>query len=120
MNENRLRRYTVALIEFMIFAILLLLHYSGAFHIYALRANPIAVIPFLVTFSFFNEEWESAFAGMTVGFFMDAVSSSFSFFHTVVFFLIGLISCLIIHHLFNDNVFIKEIFIGKPVNNACH
>lgn len=105
MNENRLRRYCVALIEFIIFATLLLLHYSGAFHITVLRANPVALIPFLVTFSFFNEEWASAFAGMAVGFFMDAVSSKYSLFHTVIFFFIGLLSCLIIHHLFNSNVF---------------
>lgn len=105
MNQNRLRRYTVALIEFLIFAILLLLHYSNAFHITALRANPIALIPFLVTFAFYNEEWASAFSGMAVGFFMDAVSSKFSLFHTVIFFFIGLLSCLIVHHLFNNNIF---------------
>lgn len=105
MNENRLRRYTVAIIEFMAFAILLLLHYSGVFHIGDMRANPIALIPLLVTFSFYNEEWASAFTGMAVGIFMDAVSSTFSLFHTVVFFFIGLLSCLIIHHLFNNNVF---------------
>lgn len=105
MNQNRLRRYTVALIQFIIFAVLLLLHYSGALRISAIRANPIALIPFLVAFSFFNDEWVCAFTGMAVGIFMDAASSQFSLFHTVLMFLIGLASCLIVHHLFNNNVF---------------
>lgn len=104
MNQNRLRRYTVALIEFIIFAILLLLHYSGALHITVLRANPIIIIPFLVAFSFFNEEWASAFAGMAIGVFMDSTSSQYSLFHTVLLTLIGLFVCLTVHHLFNNNV----------------
>lgn len=104
MNQNRSRRFAVALIEFIIFATLLLLHYSGAFRISAFRANPIALIPFLVAFSFYHEEWVSAFVGLTVGIFMDAVSAQWSLFHTTVFMLIGLSSCLIIRHLFNDNV----------------
>ena len=104
MNKNHSRRFFVALIELIIFATLLLIHYSGTFKITAIRANPITVIPFLVAFSFFNEEWASAFTGMLVGIFMDSSSSQYSLFHTTIFMLIGLFSCLIIHYLFNNNV----------------
>ena len=104
MNQNRLRRYAVALTEFIIFAVLLLLHYSGALHITVLRANPITVIPFLITFAFFNEEWVSAIVGMTVGIFMDSASAQYSLFHTVLLMLLGLTVCLTVRHLFNNNV----------------
>ncbi len=104
MNQNRSRRYLVALLNFIIFAILLLAHYSGAFQISAIRANPVTLIPFLVAFSFFNEEWASAFTGMAVGIFMDCSVTRFSFFNTVVIMLIGLFSSLIVRHLFNNNL----------------
>ena len=96
MNQNRSRRFVVAIIEILIFATLLLLHYSGAFKITSIRSNPVTVIPFLVAFSIFNEEWASAV--------MDSSASQYSFFHTTIFMLIGLSSCLIIHYLFNNNV----------------
>ena len=104
MNQNRSRRFVVAIIEILIFATLLLLHYSGAFKITSIRSNPVTVIPFLVAFSIFNEEWASAFTGMAVGIVMDSSASQYSFFHTTIFMLIGLSSCLIIHYLFNNNV----------------
>lgn len=104
MNKNRSRRFAVALIEFFVFATLLLIHYSATFKITAIRANPITVIPFLVAFSFFNEEWASALTGMAVGFFMDSSASQYSLFHTTLFMLIGLSSCLIVHYLFNNNI----------------
>ena len=92
------------MLNFIAFTILLLLHYTNAFHITTLRANAITLVPFLVAFAFFNEEWVSAFTGMAVGIFMDSSSAYFSFFHTVLLMLIGLSASLIAHHFFNNNV----------------
>lgn len=104
MNQNRSRQYLVAILNFLSFAVLLLLHYSNAFHINAIRANPITLIPFLVAFAYFNEEWVSALTGMAVGIFMDSLAARFSFFHTVLLMFIGLSASLVAHHLFNNNL----------------
>lgn len=104
MNSNRSRFYLVAILEFIIFAFLFLLHYSQALHISVIRANPITLIPFLVAFSFFNEEWVCAIVGMVVGIFMDSSSAKFSLFHTTVLMLIALFAALTVHYLFNNNL----------------
>ena len=103
MTKNRSGQLS-AIINVVIFAVLLLLHFCEAFRITALRANPVTVIPMLVAFSFFNEEWVSTLTGMTVGFFMDSSAARFSIFHTIVLALIGLFATLIVRYLFNNNV----------------
>ncbi|MBR4073737.1 MAG: hypothetical protein IKK24_07320, partial [Clostridia bacterium] len=95
--------YGVAFLNFLIFAILFLLHFTGAFRISTLRANAFALIPFLTAFSMFNREWVSALTGLAVGIFTDSSSANFNMFHTVTFMFIGLAVSFTVHYLFNNN-----------------
>ncbi len=103
-SKNRSKSFGIFLLNFLILAVLFILHYTKAFQIGSIRANPITVIPFLVAFSMFNEEWAAAFTGMATGIFMDSSSAAAGGFHTVVLGLIGLAVSFIVHYLFNNNL----------------
>lgn len=103
-SKNRSKSLLVALLNFLIFAFLFILHYTKAFQIGNLKANPVSIIPFLVAFSMYNEEWAAAFTGMAIGIFMDSTSVAADGFHTLVLGIIGLTVAFIVHYLFNNNL----------------
>lgn len=98
------KHYGISLLNFLLFCLLFLLHYSGIFTIRFLHATPLLLLPYLVAFSMFCEEIAAAFAGLATGIFMDSVTSGSSCFHTVVFLLIGLFVSFTVHFLFNNNI----------------
>lgn len=98
------KHYGVSLLNFLLFCLLFLLHYSGILTIRALHATPVLLLPCLVAFSMFCEEITATFAGFAAGIFMDSVSSGSSCFHTVVFLLIALFVSFTVHFLFNNNI----------------
>ena len=103
-KKKRSKIILVAFLNFFIFAVLFLIHYTKVFNIGNLNANPIAIIPLLVAYSMFNEEWRSALTGIIVGFFMDSTSSAGNGFHTVVLGFLGLSVSFIVKYLFNNNL----------------
>ena len=104
MMTQRSRHYGIAFVNLLLFAGLFMLHYSGIFALHILHANPIILIPCLVAFSMFSEEWVAAFTGMTVGIFMDSVASGSYCFNTILFMLLGVATSFTVHYLFNSNI----------------
>lgn len=102
MNKPK-RHWGIALLQLSMFAFLFLLHYSGLLSVKALHANPLILLPFLVSFCMFSQELPAALTGMLVGIFMDAFSSSCSYFHTILFFIIGGTVSVLVHYLLNNN-----------------
>lgn len=104
MNTQKKRRYISALINFLIFSFLYILHFSGNVSLKIASAQPILCLPLLVAVSMFASEWSSAFTGLILGFFFDSVSINSSVFNTVIMFIIGLGVSLITHYIFNNNI----------------
>lgn len=101
---QRSRHYCITLVNILLFSVLFLLHYSGIFTLQIFHANPIVLIPCLVAFSMFSEEWVAAFTGMIVGIFMDSVASGSYGFNTILFMLLGVATSFTVHYLFNSNI----------------
>ena len=104
MNTQKKGRLTVTLINFLIFSVFYIFHFSGNISLKIASAQPILCLSLLVAVSMFSSEWSSAFAGLVLGFFFDSVSSSSSVFNTVIMFIIGLGVSLITHYIFNNNI----------------
>lgn len=102
MNKPK-RHWGIAILQLVMFTFLFLLHYSGLLSISSLHANPLILLPFLVAYCMFAQELSAALSGMLVGIFMDAFSSSGSYFHTILFFIIGCTVSVLVHYLLNNN-----------------
>ena len=100
---NQRKHWGIEFIQFIITIVLFLIHYNGLLTIPSLNANPILLLPFLISFCMFSQEITGAVAGLLIGIFMDSMSSSGSFFHTFLFFIIGLTVSLLSHYLLNNN-----------------
>lgn len=97
------KHWGIAILQLLMFILLFLLHFSGVLAINSLHATPLIVLPFMIAFCMFSQELPAALTGMTVGIFMDAFSSVDSYFHTVLFFIIGCTVSVLVHYLLNNN-----------------
>lgn len=102
--KNKTKTLCIAAFNILIFAILIIFHYSDSLIFYNMRLNPIAVIPFLVAFSMSNEEWVSTVTAMAAGFFMDSAAARFNCFHTFLFMILFLFVSFSVRYLFNNNI----------------
>ena len=103
MRKSRKYRYFTAL-QVLIFAFLLLTHYTGPARLAVAGALPLLVLPMLCAFSMFHDEMVSAFTGLTIGILMDSVAARSVCFNAIMMFLISLAVSLITRLLFNNNI----------------
>ena len=102
--NNMARRSAAAAMELLLAAALFLLHYTDLLHIGIFGAEPMLLLPFLVSYSMFREELHAAIAGALTGFFADGVASGTSFLHTIFFFILCFAIALATHYLLNNNL----------------
>ncbi len=101
---NKPNRLVPTLINILLFAVLYILHYCNFFSIAIIDASPLSPLALLIAVSMFCSEPTCAFAGLTLGIFMDAVSADSSFLYTATFLICGVGTSLIAHHYFNNNI----------------
>ena len=102
---NKLRSHLLPLsVNLALFFILYIAHYSGIFSIKIMNANPLTPLALLVAVCMFSKETTAAFTGLTLGIFMDAVSSDSSVIYTVTLFIAALAVALTVHYYFNNNI----------------
>lgn len=92
------------MLNFLLFFMLYIMHYCGIFNIAIIGANPLSPLALLVAVCMFCSEGTAAFAGFTIGIFMDAVSADSSFLYTATFLICGVGTSLIVHYYFNNNI----------------
>ena len=97
------RKYLYFTVNFLIFALLYLFHYSCGNILSIRNATPMLILPMLTAFSMFNDEVSSAVTGLAVGIFMDAAASKAYCFNALVLLCVGLLTSLIARYLFNRN-----------------
>lgn len=97
--------FKLRLINTLLFIVLLYIQYNGVFSLKIATASPMLVLSLLVTICMFCSEITAALSGLLLGIFIDTVASTPQGFNAVVFMILGLISALIIRHLFNNNLF---------------
>ena len=90
-------------VNFLLFALALLIQYNDSFTIKIYSANPMLPLAVLISFSMFASEINSCFAGLIVGIFADSVSGMPVGFNTILFFIVGLAVSLMVRYLFNNN-----------------
>ncbi len=105
MNIKKKNTFRYFLINFLIFFILMLFHFSGNISLKIALAEPIPYISLLIAVSMFSSETAAAFSGLVLGFFADSVSAQSSVFNTVCLFLIALAVSVLMHFTFNNNIF---------------
>ena len=98
------KRRLVILIDFVLLALSLAIHFNPLFSLKIYGANPMLPLGFLVAISIFSTELYAVMAGFLTGIFVDSVSSVAIGFNTCLFMFVGLMVSLIAHHLFNNNV----------------
>lgn len=101
---NKPSRILPTALNFLLFALLYILHYCGVFSIKIIGANPLSPLALLVATCMFCSEGTAAFAGLLLGIFMDAVSADSSFLYTLTFFICAVAVSLTVHYLFNNNI----------------
>lgn len=106
------------ILNFSLFFVFFLFHYSGVYTINILGATPIIPLALLISVCMFQSELTASIIGMVLGIFMDAVANHSSFFYTVTFFIVGFAVSFIVHFFFNKNIrsalalgFIFSVFI---------
>ena len=102
MADRKLKVSYIA-VNFLLFAISLLIQYNDSFSVKIYSANPMLPLAVLVSFSMFASEMSSCFIGLVIGIFADSVSGMPIGFNTVLFFVIGLAVSLMVKYLFNNN-----------------
>lgn len=102
---SRKNIFKLRLINALLFAVLIYVQYNGVFTLKIAQANPMLPLALLVTVYMFCSELTAAISGLIVGIFMDSVAATPQGFNAIALMILGLISALIIRHLFNNNVF---------------
>ena len=93
----------VALINALLFFILIILHYSGV-SVKIGNANAFSALALLVAVIIFSSELTGVLTGMALGIIIDSVSSTPIGFNMISLTLISLLATLISHYLFNCNL----------------
>lgn len=93
------------LINALIFTVAVLLQYNDYFKINIRTANPMLPIALLVACCMFSSELTAALTGLTVGIFIDSVSSTPTGFNSMLLMVAALAVSLTAKHLFNNNIF---------------
>lgn len=89
--------------HFAIFFLLILLHFSvSTFHFH--YATTVLWLAYFVAFAMFCEELSATVCGFVIGFFVDAVSSAGSVYHTFFLGILGLAVSLLVHYWLNQNI----------------
>lgn len=99
------KHHIVILIDFVILALSLMIHFNPLFTLKIYGANPMLPLGFLVAISIFSSELYAVMAGLLTGIFVDSVSSVSFGFNTCIFMFIGLTVAFIARYLFNNNIY---------------
>ena len=102
---NQKNHYLHIICYVVFFILLFLINYNELFSLKIANASPMLLVPAVITVSFYYGEWRGFFAGLISGIFIDGVASNVTGFNTILLMLIGLISGLVITHLFNRNIY---------------
>lgn len=100
------KKYSVkaAVISFLLFFFLFLLHYSDVISISIKTATPIILLPLLCAFSVFSSPAVSAVTGLALGICMDSAASGTLCFNAVVLMLSAMLVSAVSSRLFNRNL----------------
>lgn len=102
--ENKKNVLVLHLINALLFLLLFLIQYNGAFSIKILTATPMLPLALLISICMFCSELRGALTGLVVGIFLDGVTSTPQGFNALTFCFLGLAAVLVIKHLFNNNI----------------
>ncbi|MEE1053094.1 MAG: rod shape-determining protein MreD [Acutalibacteraceae bacterium] len=102
---DRKKVLTLRIINAVFFIILILFQYNTVFEIKIRNATPLLPLALIVACCMFSSELTAAFTGLTVGVFLDCVSSTPQGFNAIIFMVTALAVSLIAKHLFNNNIF---------------
>lgn len=100
----RKRRFIAFIINFFLFAVLLLIRSTGILTFKIYGAAPLLPLALLIALSIFAGETPAFLTGLAVGAMLDSVSASKFGFNAVTLMLIGLLAALVSNHIFNKNV----------------
>lgn len=102
---SRKNIFKLRLINALLFAVLIYVQYNSVFTLNIARANPMLALALLVTVCMFCSEMTAAISGLIVGIFIDCVSMAPQGFNAILLMILGLLTSLVIRHLFNNNIF---------------
>ena len=94
---------SVALINALLFTVLILIHYSGT-TIKIGSANPFSALALLVAVIMFSSEVTGVLTGAIIGIVLDSITSTPVGFNTITLIVISFIATLVSHYLFNRNI----------------
>lgn len=93
----------VAIINTVLFSVLILLHYSGV-TVKIGTANPFAALALLVAVIMFSNEVTGVLTGALIGIVLDSMTSTPIGFNTITLIIVSFCATLISHYLFNRNL----------------
>ena len=103
-------------IQCSVFALLFLLHFTGAPIVSIRSASPFLLLPMLTAYSMFNDELPSCIVGAVMGACVDSVSASPGCFNTITLLLVCVGTSFISKYLFNINA--RSAIVLSVLGNA--
>lgn len=94
----------INIISFLLFFFAFIIHYTDIINIGIKNAQPLIILPLLTAFSMFNGVGVSAAVGLTIGIFMDSVSSGAVCFNAAVLMALAALVSVCAERLFNRNI----------------
>lgn len=101
---DRKKHFLFSIVNIVLFFICILIYSSPVISLKIGKVNPMLPLALLVAFSMFSSELSAALAGLTIGIFIDSVSSTPAGFNSILLFIIALAISLTARYLFNNNV----------------
>lgn len=102
--ETKKRHPVIAVLSFLIFFAVFILHYSANIDISIKNASPLTMLPLLCAFSMFVQPPAAAFAGLVLGTAMDGVSMGAYCFNAIVLMLSAVMVSALTANLINKNI----------------
>lgn len=98
------KQFLLILYNFLLFALVLLIHYSAGIDLSIKNAVPFAVLPLLTAFAVFSSPTVSAVTGLVVGIFMDSAANESLCFNAIFLMLAAVFVTVVSNNLFNKNI----------------
>ena len=104
-SMNKKKHPFIFTFNFLLFFVLILLHYTDKIAINLGGISPILILPLLTAFSIFHTPLSSAVTGMLAGLFMDSCTVGSYCFNAIVLLCLGVAISVASNNLFNKNIF---------------
>ena len=102
--QSKKRHPWIAVVNFMLFFLAFIFHYTDIIDISIKNAEPLIIIPLLTAFSMFSGTGASAAVGLLTGIFMDSSASGAVCFNAALLMLSAALISVSAERLFNRNI----------------